>query len=143
MTRQEDGRTRDPERALNGGGSSAGRERFALVAALVALERHADLIKRETMSACDVFDAARLCRDALGLPRGGEPVRLADFDEDGGLIEAPEPSEPFMSSCTYCGTTFAGSGDDCGACPLSDEDAAHYSRGHVNEDERRAMSGGR
>jgi hypothetical protein len=66
-------------------------------------------------------------------------VTHADLcDEDGAPLpchDEPEPAEPVMSTCGYCGAEFVGTSNvnDCGACPLSDEDAAHYSRRFVSQ----------
>lgn len=42
--------------------------------------------------------------------------------------DEPSVAEPIESECGYCGCTFPGTGDDCGACPLDDEQCADYAK---------------
>jgi hypothetical protein len=46
-------------------------------------------------------------------------------------VEEPETAEAATSECVYCGTTFVGTGDDCGACRLKDDDVGVYLRAHL------------
>ncbi len=67
-----------------------------------------------------------------------EPEALVGLSEDEaaelGLlelgIELPRV-EHKTSRCRYCHAEFEGEGDDCGACPLSRDDAVDYVRAHL------------
>lgn len=64
--------------------------------------------------------APRSCR-ACGGP-------LEDEDDCDCEEEQPEPDEPLFCTCHYCGTTYEGTGDDCGGCRLTGEDLDAYAR---------------
>ena len=68
--------------------------------------------------------AVERCGTCLG------PHATIDCGCNGGpcFDDQPEPVEPVLSTCHYCGATFEGAGDDCGACPLTDPDLTAYAR---------------
>lgn len=50
------------------------------------------------------------------------------FDARNPGGEEPNEQEPLIGECRWCGKEYIGGGDDCGCCPLTDEQCEHYNR---------------